>query len=229
MKLAIMQPYLFPYAGYWQLINAVDHFVIFDDVNFIKKGYINRNSILSNGKPQLITLELLGASQNKHINEIEVGNNGQKMLKTIEMSYRKAPFFDKVFPLVTEILTNEEKNLAKFVGFSLKKISDHLKLNTKFVYSSDISKNNSLKAQDKILEIVSILKATKYINATGGQELYDKRNFLRENVELSFLDTSVMEYQQFDNKFAPNLSIVDTMMFNEVDEIATILSRYKLI
>ena len=85
MTLAIMQPYLFSYIGYWQLINAVDTFVIFDDVNFIKKGYINRNSILVGGKSQQITLELIGASQNKLINEIKVGNNSQKLLKTIEM------------------------------------------------------------------------------------------------------------------------------------------------
>ena len=229
MKLAVMQPYFFPYAGYWQLISAVDYFVIFDDVNFIKKGYINRNSILANGKPQLITLELFGASQNKCINEIEVGGNRKKILKTIELSYKKAPFFDKVFPLITEILTSDEKNLAKFVGCSLEKISDHLDLKTKFVYSSDIRKNNNLKAQDKILEIVSLLEATHYINAIGGQELYDKSRFSKENVGLNFLDTTVLEYQQFNNKFEPNLSIVDIMMFNGIDEIDNILSCYKLI
>ena len=113
MTLAIMQPYLFPYTGYWQLINAVDTFVIFDDVNFIKKGYINRNSILLNGKPHIFTLELIGASQNKLINEIEIGGNSRKILKTIEMSYKKSPYFYMVFPIIKEILDNKEKKEIK--------------------------------------------------------------------------------------------------------------------
>lgn len=109
MTLAIMQPYLFPYIGYWQLINAVDTFVIYDDVNFIKQGYINRNSILSNGKSQQFTLELIGASSNKLIKEIEIGNNANKILKTIKQSYIKAPLFENVIILLEEILTNKEK------------------------------------------------------------------------------------------------------------------------
>ena len=183
MTLAIMQPYLFPYIGYWQLINAVDVFVIFDDVNFIKKGYINRNLILVGGKSQQFTLELIGASQNKLINEIEVGNNSQKLLKTIEMSYKKAPYFDNVYPIIEDILNNKEKNLAKFIGYSLEQISSYLKLNTKFIYSSDIEKDNSLKAQDKILDICKKLNATSYMNAIGGQELYSKEIFKENGIE----------------------------------------------
>ncbi len=118
MIVAIMQPYLFPYIGYWQLIKAVDTFVIFDDVNYINKGYINRNSILISGKSQKFTLELVSASQNKLINEIEVGNNSKKLLKTIEMAYKKAPYFYDVFLMIEDILNNKEKNLAKLKGYS---------------------------------------------------------------------------------------------------------------
>ena len=186
MTLAIMQPYLFPYTGYWQLVKAVDTFVIFDDVNFIKKGYINRNSILLNGKPHIFTLELIGASQNKLINEIEIGSNSRKILKTIEMSYKKSPYFYIVFPIIKDILDNKEKNLAKFIGYSLEKIANYLGMGTKFIYSSDIRKNNSLKAQDKILEIASLLKSTDYINAIDGQKFYDKERFSQENIQLNF-------------------------------------------
>ena len=105
MTLAIMQPYLFPYIGYWQLLNAVDTFVLYDDVNYINKGYINRNSILVDGKAQQFTLELINASQNKLINEIEIGNNSKKLLKTITQSYIKAPFFEDIITLIEEILT----------------------------------------------------------------------------------------------------------------------------
>lgn len=229
MTLAIMQPYLFPYIGYWQLINAVDTFVIYDDVNYINKGYINRNSILVNGKSQQFTLELIGASQNKLINEIEVGNNREKLLKTIKQNYTKAPSFDKVYPIIENIINQNEKNLANFIGYSLEKISNYLEIDTKFVYSSNIKKDNTLKAQDKILEICNILKADKYINAIGGQELYNKEIFKENGIELNFLKTELVEYKQFKNDFVPYLSIIDILMFNSKDEIKNMLDRYELV
>jgi hypothetical protein len=228
MKLAIMQPYFFSYIGYWQLINAVDTFVIYDDVNFIKKGYINRNSILLNGKPHIFTLELIGASQNKLINEIGVGGNSQKILKIIKHSYSKAPYYDTVFPIIKDILDNKEKNLAKFLEYSLKKISEYLEMDTRFIYSSDIRKNNSLKAQEKIMDISKKLNTENYINAIGGQELYDKDSFEKNNIKLNFLDTEILEYQQFKNDFIPYLSIIDILMFNSVNEIKTMLDQYIL-
>ena len=229
MTVAIMQPYLFPYIGYWQLINAVDTFVIYDDVNFIKQGYINRNSILSNGKSQVITMELIGASSNKLINEIEVGNNRSKLSKTIKQNYVKARYFEVVYPLIENILNQNEKNLGKFIGYSLEQISNYLEINTKFIYSSDIEKDNALKTQDKVLEICNILKADKYINAIGGQELYNKEIFKENGMELNFLKTELVEYKQFKNDFVPYLSIIDVLMFNSKDEIKEMLKRYELI
>jgi len=229
MKLAIMQPYLFPYVGYWQLVNAVDTFVIYDDVNFIKRGYINKNSILVNNEPKSFTLELSKASQNKLINEIEVGSNSGKILNIIEQNYSKAPYFNIVYPIFEEILLQDEKNLAKFVGFSIESISEYLKISTKFIYSSNIDKDNNLRGQEKILEIAKKLEATNYINAIGGKELYNKDAFQKERIKLNFLETEQFEYQQFKNEFIPNLSIVDIMMFNSVEETQTILSRYKLV
>lgn len=229
MKLAVMQPYLFPYIGYWQLINAVDYFVIYDDVNFIKKSFINRNSVLVNSESKLITLELLGASQNKQINEIEVGNNSEKVLKTIELNYKRAPYFESAFPVFNKVLRNNEKNLAKYIGFSLINISEYLGIKTKFLYSSNIKKNNDLTAHEKILEIAKILKASHYINPIGGKNIYDKDIFAKKNIDLSFLSPSFIEYKQFNDKFEPNLSIIDIMMFNNKKEIASSFLRYELI
>lgn len=229
MTLAIMQPYLFPYIGYWQLINAVDSFVIYDDVNFIKQGYINRNSILSNGKLQQFTLELIGASSNKLIKEIEIGNNVNKILKTIKQSYIKAPFFENVIILLEEILVNKEKNLAKYIGYSLEKISHYLEINTSFMYSSNIKKDIELKAQDKVIDICKNLNARKYINAIGGQELYSKEIFKKNGIELNFLKTELVQYKQFKNDFVPYLSIIDILMFNSKDEIKNMLDRYALV
>jgi len=229
-KVAIMQPYLFPYIGYWQLINAVDVFVIYDDVNFINKGFINRNYILFKNRSQRFTLELRKASQNKLINEIEIGNNQKKILKTIEFAYKRAPFFDVIFPLIEELLSWREKNLAKFTTNSLVKVGDFLKIKTKFVVSSNIKKDNSLKRQSKIIEIVKKLKGDIYINSIGGTSLYNKNDFARENIELKFLKPLEIKYKQFNNEFIPNLSIIDTMMFNSPEKIKNeFLEKYELI
>ena len=172
-----MQPYFFPYIGYWQLIKAVDIFVIFDDVNYINKGYINRNSILIDGQPKRFTLELSGASQNKHINELLIGNNCEKLLKTISLAYRKAPRYAEIYPLLAKIILNKERNLAKYVGYSIQEIARQIGIGTKILYSSSIEKCPTLKGQDKILAIVKKLEGNHYLNAIGGRHLYEKDRF----------------------------------------------------
>lgn len=229
MTLAIMQPYFFPYIGYWQLLNIVDEFVIYDDVNYIKQGYINRNSILANNHAQVFTLELIGASSNKIINEIEIGNNRKKILKTIQQNYIKAPFYKDVISLIDEIMNNEEKNLAKFIGYSIFKIAKYLEIDTKILYSSEIRKNSTLKAQDKVLNICINLNANKYINAIGGQELYSKEVFQQNGIDLNFIKTNINKYKQFDNEFVAYLSIIDIMMFNKKIDIKEHLESFELV
>lgn len=229
MKLAVMQPYFFPYIGYWQLIAAVDTFVIYDDVNYIKKGFINRNSILVNNAGHLLILELVGASQNKKINEIDVGGNTLKILKTIELSYKKAPYFENVFPLIQEILKNEEKNLAQFLISSIRKICTYLEIKTNISISSELIKNNDLKGQDKILDICGVLQAKQYINAIGGQELYQNKAFSQQSMELLFIKNKAIDYQQFKLPFIPNLSIIDVLMFNDKGQINQYLTEFELI
>ncbi len=228
MILAIMQPYLFSYIGYWQLLSNADTFVIYDDVNFIKKGYINRNSILNIGCEQRITLELIGASQNKLINEVEVGNNTKKLLKSIDQTYKKAPEYENVFPLTQNILENSEKNLAKFLGYSIQKIADYLDIDTKIIYSSDLKKDNELKAQDKVLDICKRLEASHYINTIGGKDLYNKETFKTKGIELNFITTELIEYKQYKNEFVPYLSIIDILMFNSKKDIQHMLNNYTL-
>ena len=229
MRLAVMQPYFFPYIGYWQLISAADTFVIYDDVNFIKQGYVNRNNILQNQKAHLFTLELIGASSNKKINEIKIGGNSNKLLKTIKQNYSKSPFYKDVFPVLDEILNNEEKELSKFLGFSLVKIAKYLNIDTKFLYSSDMKNDKTFKAQDRLIEMSKILNATGYINSIGGIELYDKEVFSQNNINLSFLKTHKISYKQFNNEFVPNLSIIDILMFNDKEKIKEILTMNELI
>ena len=226
MKIAVMQPYFFPYIGYWQLINSVDIFIIYDDVNFIKRGYINRNNILINNVKHLFTLALIKSSQNKKINEILIGENNKKILRTIEQSYLKAPFFHDIFPIIEDIFSNKEKDLSKFLGNSLQIFSKYLDINTKFEYSSMIMNDKSLQAQDRLIEISKILNATDYINAIGGEQLYDKNAFSDAGINLSFIQTELINYKQFNNKFIPNLSIIDVMMFNRKEDIKEMLKNY---
>lgn len=224
-----MQPYFFPYIGYFQLIKTVDAFVIYDDVNYIKQGWINRNRILLNNNAHFITLELTGASSFKKINEVEVGKNKNKIIKTLELVYKKATYYKEIFPLIEEILNYEENNLSKFLTNSLLKLNQKLNITTNILVSSNIEKNNELKGYEKVLELCKLLKAKTYVNAIGGADLYSKDVFLQHGVELKFIKTSPINYTQFSNEFIPWLSIIDMLMFNSTEDISKMLDKYELI
>lgn len=227
-----MQPYFFPYIGYWQLVNAVDCFVIYDDVNFIKGGWINRNNILLNNKSHPIHLYLNQASPNKKINEISVLDDNikkRKLLTCIEFAYNHSPFYKEIFPLMESIMNFEDNNLALFLENQIKAICDYLEIKTKIIISSKIEKDNSLKAQDKVLEICKKLNAKQYINAIGGVNLYSQSDFAKENIKLNFIKSNNIEYKQFRNEFVPWLSIIDVMMFNSPQKIREMLNDYELI
>ncbi|MBR1730244.1 MAG: WbqC family protein [Selenomonadaceae bacterium] len=232
MKLGIMQPYFFPYIGYWQLMNAVDKYVVYDDVNFIKGGWINRNRILINGKPAFFNLPLSGSSPNKLINEIYVDQNvlkKRKMLNTIELAYKKAPQFNIVMPIIEEIINFNAEKISSFILNSFKIINKYLGIETELILSSEIDKNNSLRGQDKVISICKIFNATEYYNPIGGTDLYSYEDFHSKGIELKFLKTNEIKYQQFKNEFQPNLSIIDVMMFCSVEQIQGFLMDYQLI
>ena len=233
MKLAIMQPYFFPYLGYFQLINTVDDFIIYDDVNFINKGWINRNNILINGNASLITVPLIQASQNKLINEISIMSDNTwkiKLDKTIQLAYKKSPFFNKVYPLIKECIFCDEKLIHIYNFQIIKKICQYLNIKTNILYSSELIDNDkTLKAQHRILDICIKKNNTHYINPMGGLNLYDKTIFKNQNILLSFIKMNSIEYRQFDNTFINCLSIIDVLMFNEIEEIHTLINQYDLI
>lgn len=232
MKLGIMQPYFFPYIGYWQLLNVVDKYVIYDDVNFIKGGWINRNRILIDGKAVYFNIQMSGASPYKLINQIQINNNEiniKKNIKTIYMAYHKAPYFSEVYPIIEEILKLQTDNLSKYVIESIKLITKFLNIETEILISSSIKKNNELKGADKVIDICKLLKATKYYNAIGGKNLYSFDKFNKNGIELVFLKSNNICYRQFNNEFVPNLSIIDVMMFNSKEKIKTFLDEYTII
>ena len=230
MKVGVMQPYFLPYLAYFQLVKYVDKYVIADDMNFIKNGWINRNFLLLGGRPFMFHLQLIGASQNLWIRSIEVGPNQYKLLKTIEVNYRKAPYFDKVFPLMEEIICYKAINLGRYLGNSLIKISEYLKIDTLFEYEGDnIQSEHLLKAQERLIANCKLFGATEYVNAIGGTALYSKEDFKKAGIDLYFLKTRPVEYKQYNHPFVPDLSIVDVLMFNSVEQTNELLMQFDLI
>ena len=232
MKIGIMKPYFIPYIGYWQLMAAVDKYVIYDDVNFIKGGWINRNRILLEKKPKYFNVQLIGAGSYKKINEIEVENDKHivnKKLRMIEAAYRKAPFYADVYTILKSILECDKKNLVEYIRNSFEAIGKYLGITTELIYSSSLDKNCSLKGSEKILAICKLLGATEYYNAIGGEKLYSFYDFLQNGIELKFLKTNNIIYKQNGETFYPNLSIIDVMMFNSREEVKKMLGEYTLI
>lgn len=234
MKIGVMQPYLFPYLGYFQLINAVDIFVIYDDVQYIKNGWINRNRILSNKNAFLFTFGVKKDSMNKCINQRSYAEDTylstrNKFLKTLFYTYQKAPYFNEVNELVVDILNYDDLNVSKFNTNSLRKLCDYMNINTRFILSSSLERTKGLDAEDAIIEINKILDGHCYINAIGGMKLYSPEKFEENGIKLRFLKTNDIVYPQFGEQFIPNLSIIDVLMFNSKEEIKGLLNNYELI
>ena len=200
MKLAIMQPYFFPYIGYWQLLNAVDTFVIYDNIKYTKKGWINRNNYLLNGKLKTFSIPLKKDSDYLNIDDryLFEGFDKNKLLNQIKGAYGKAPYFNSVFSLIKSIINYKERNLFSYIKNSIEAVYDYLNLNTNIINSSSIQINHDRKGQDKVISICEILNATGYINSIGGIELYDKEVFSQNDINLRFLKTHKILYKQFD-------------------------------
>lgn len=235
MKLAIMQPYIFPYIGYFQLVAAVDRFVIYDDVTFIKQGWINRNNILVNNNAHLFTVPLEKASSFTNIKDTFLNPKfypawRDKFLKTITQNYKKAPLYSEAFNLVESVLSAECDTISQLATNSITKVADYLGLKTAFVPSSTIYNNSNLKSQERVLDICRQEKASSYINPIGGQELYSRADFSDKGLTLHFIKSRPVQYRQFsETDFIPWLSIIDQLMFVEKPELTELLNQYDLI
>lgn len=229
MTIGIMQPYFMPYLGYWQLMAAVDKYVVYDDVNYIKGGWVSRNNILMDGKPHMFTITLDGASPYKHFNEIGVRDDFKKFRHMLQSCYAKAPYYNEVMPILEKICDYENRTLSVFIYHSFRVILDHLGIDTELILSSTIEKDNSLRAGEKVKHICHLLGADTYYNAIGGQELYDANDFAQDGITLKFLKTNAISYPQYKNEFVPNLSIIDMLMFNGKEGTNKLLKEYTLV
>ena len=233
MIVGIMQPYFTPYIGYFHLINAVDEFVIYDNIQYTKKGFINRNRILYNGTEQLISLPLKKVSDYLNVVERELSESWKKdknrILNTIKSSYSKSPYFEESYNLISKCLDNPEINLFRFIYDSIILINEYLGIKTKIIISSTIDIDHTLKSQDKVLAICKERNATQYINSIGGVKLYNKEIFKQNKIELNFIKSNPIQYKQFNNEFLPWLSIIDVLMFNSKEQINKYLNEYTLV
>jgi hypothetical protein len=232
MKLAIMQPYFLPYIGYFQLIAAVDKFIVYDNIKYTKKGWINRNRFLQNGQDVMFSLPLKNASDYLDVCDRELATdfNREKLLNQFKGAYRRAPYFDSSFPVIEEIIQFDQNNLFEYLHHSIVTLCKHLEIKTQIVKSSEISIDHTIKNQDKVLALCKAAGAQNYINAIGGQELYSKEMFNQEQIALSFIKSKPFVYTQGQGEFVPWLSILDVLMFNPLDKVCDcIASNYELI
>lgn len=230
MKLGIMQPYFFPYIGYFQLIKAVDKLVFYDDVNFIKNGWINRNRILINNQASYITVQLKDASSFKPINCIKFTDNRGKLKKTIEQAYKRAPYFNGVWPVIDASLDLRTEYVSELAMHSIEMVARYLNLDTYFEISSEsYAEIKSLKRTDRLKEICRVNNASQYINPIGGAKLYEKDDFASSGIALWFLKSKEIKYRQNGGEFVPSLSVIDAMMFNSLEEISQLLDKYELV
>lgn len=234
MKLAVMQPYLFPYIGYFQLIHAVDTFVLYDDVQYIKDGWVNRNRLLINKQIKLFTLPLKKDSYTAKICERCIAmdrwrRESDKLLTMIRQSYAKAPCFEVVYPLVERCIKADYSMLIDFLQAALVHCCRYLGITTEIVRSSSMSIAMDMKGQERIVAICKAMGADHYLNASGaGRSLYDKDAFRQEGIQLSFAEPLECRYPQYGSEFVPRLSIIDVMMFSTRDLLKKFLDMYKL-
>ncbi|WP_373938099.1 WbqC family protein [Vibrio kanaloae] len=230
MKCAIMQPYLFPYLGYYQLVYAVDKFVFYDDVNYIKGGFINRNNILANGTAQRFTIPINQASSFKKINELSFTDNVRKQLMSIEQAYSKSPYFNDVYPIIKNVLSSDNRDVTSVCRQSIESVFQYLDINKNTILSSDLDYSRDQSPADKLVSIAGLLNCNNYVNSPGGKELYNKGYFKERGIDLSFIEMNDIKYSQGGNvEFTPYLSMIDILMWNKKNDVIGFLEENILV
>lgn len=232
MKLGIMQPYFLPYIGYFQLLASVDQFIVYDNIKYTKKGWINRNRMLLNGKDAMFSLPLKKGSDSMDVVARELATDFErtKLLNQFKGAYGRAPQFELTYPVLERIVQHDEANLFCYIHHSIVRLCEHLGIKTEIKISSEIAIDHQLKGQDKVLALCKAAGADTYINTVGGVELYTKDDFRIQGIDLQFIKARLLEYAQFGAPFVPLLSIVDVLMFNPLNTVrACINENYELV
>lgn len=232
-RVAIMQPYVFPYIGYFHLAQASDLFVFYDDVQYTTRGWINRNRILLNGMDHLFTVPVAGASQSKTIGETMQACDAawtDRFYRTLQHAYRKAPEFTRAMEPVMAAFSTPGDSIADLAIRSIEAVHDYLGLPFRHTRSSACAPDTrGLERADRLIEITRDLGYAAYVNAPGGATLYEKGYFAERGVELGFVESGEVLYRQYAaDSFIPSLSIIDVLMFNDIATVKDLLRRYRV-
>lgn len=227
---AVMQPYVFPYLGYYQLVHAADHFVFYDDVQFMKGGWVNRNRISNQGQPLVFTIPASGVSSTARIMDISCGVNEKfqkKFLRQLEQEYRKAPYLEPVLDLVGKTLSGpHEGNMSKLAIASVRNVFAYLDIPLRdYVSSISHPRVEGLKGAERVISVTKALGGTEYINLPGGVDLYSEAQFADAGITLRFIRDVSPAYAQFKHPFLPRLSMIDVMMHNSPDRLRDMLGQ----
>ena len=237
MKLAIMQPYMFPYIGYFQLINYADKWVVFDDTQYISKGWINRNRILHpdvKKEWQYVTVPVKKHSRESRIKDIEINDDikwRDEFLGKLTSYKKRAPFYTETIELIGDCLSFKSPSLSEWAVHTLKNTCNYLGIPFNYSIFSQMKVNtdNIEHAGQWALEIADVMDADEYVNPPGGYSIFNEGEFLQRNIELRFLKPNLTTYVQRRGHFISGLSIIDVMMWNSKDRIQEILADYEIV
>lgn len=231
--ISMMQPYLFPYLGYFQLIAHSNVFVLGDDLQYTKASWINRNRVLVNGEAKLMTVPLRKGGRVDAINQRWLCDDfpmeAQRILKMLKLAYARAPQQEPVLALIADILQQPERNLARFTAHSIRSLCAYLGIATPIRIGSELGLPAQMDKQERVITIAKLLQAERYINPIGGLSLYCPALFKSHGLSLRFLRMDDLSYPQFKQPFVPALSVIDVLMFNNQDDARALLERFTLI
>ncbi len=237
MKVGIMQPYTFPYLGYFQLINYVDKWVVFDDAQFISKGWVNRNRILHpdiKKEWQYFTVPVKKHSRESRIKAVEINEEKpwrDEFLGKLTSYKKKAPFYAETVEFIGDCISFNGGSLSEWIIYTLENTCAYL--NIPFDHSvfseTEMSTDNVQHAGQWALEIADTLGADEYVNPPGGYTIFNENEFQEKNIELKFLKPDLIPYVQRRDGFVPGLSIVDVMMWNDKDKIHRLLTDFEIV
>jgi hypothetical protein len=232
-----MQPYFFPYLGYFSLIKHSDKFILLDTVQFIRHGWIERNRILKQNEGWIYIQVPIIKEKGREtlIKDIRIDNKQnwqQKILAQIQHYKKIAPNYFKVINMLNELFDNEFNSIVSLNKASLEKICDYLKIDHYIQVFSEINlKIEEPNAPDEwALNICNgIGGVDEYWNSPGGIIFFDRSKYIASGINLKFQKVNLVSYDQQKARFEPGLSIIDVMMFNSASEIQTMLNNYELI
>lgn len=232
MIVALMQPYFFPYIGYFSLMAAADVFLAYDNVQYTRPGWINRNRILRDGMPDWWTAVVTDAPHTADINQRHYRDwptQRRRMLDLLAQRYRRAPHREAGLALVEQALAADEDNVARCNTRLLAVLADALDLGCRIEFASDVPHDPALRGVDRVLAICAAMGATTYVNSPGGMALYRPADFEACGIALRFVQPEPEPYAQFGESFVPWLSIVDALMFLPLPEVARRVRQFRLV